>query len=132
MTGAAATALVLLPVVVEAVRGLVSGRWDRQSAHGTLNQAPQPVASGRPIEQLAADFRRLRDAVASDAHRSAERQLADRMAYDRVLVELCDMISIDHHLGAQVVGRERDLERFRLEAEIERAGINLTGPSSRP
>lgn len=131
MTGAAAAALVLLPVVVEAVQGLRSGRWDSYLARLQPKPPARPRAAARPIEQLAADFRRLRGAVASDSHRSAERQLADLMAYDRVLVELCDMLAITHHLGPGVIGRERDLERFRLEAEVERAGITLTDPSSR-
>lgn len=130
MAGAAAAGLVLLPFVVDAIAGLLTGRWEDQLARLAGKAGPRPT--GRPLEQLTADLRRLRAAVAKDGHRPAERQLADRMAYDRVLVELCEMLSIDHRLGSGIAGRERDLERFRLEAELERAGIDLVGPVTKP
>src|SRR5205085_12030415 len=40
---------------------------------------------GRPLEQVVADLRRLRLAVAQDAQRSAAHQLGNRLAYDRLL-----------------------------------------------
>ena len=37
------------------------------------------------------------------------------------------MLDIEHELDTEVSGLERDIERFRLEAELERAGVVLTG-----
>ena len=66
-------------------------------------------------------------AVSTDEHRSAAHQLGNRLAYDRVLTQVCAMLDIEHELDTEVSGLERDIERFRLEAELERAGVVLTG-----
>ena len=41
------------------------------------------------------------------------------------------MLAVPHGLDKKTAGPERDIERFRLEAELERAGIVLSavGPS---
>ena len=61
----------------------------------------------------------------TDHHRSATRQLGDQLAYDQVLVQLCGMVGVEQRL-AQLTGREKDVERLRAEAELERAGIVLS------
>jgi hypothetical protein len=42
-----------------------------------------------------------------------------------VLVQLCRMVGVEQRL-AQLTGREKDVERLRAEAELERAGIVLS------
>jgi hypothetical protein len=81
---------------------------------------------GVPIEQVAADLRRLRRVIANDGNRSAAHQLGDRMAYDTVLVQACDMMGIGHELDTQIGGLDRDIERLRVEAELERAGVVIS------
>ena len=78
---------------------------------------------GVPLEQLAADLRRLRSAVSHDHHRSAAHQVGNRLAYDRILIQVCAMLEVGHELERDLPGLEQDIERFRVEAELERAGI---------
>jgi hypothetical protein len=78
-----------------------------------------------PIEQLAADLRRLRALLGKDEHRSAAHQIGNRLAYDRLMTQMCQMLDIEHELGGDSIGVERDIERFRVEAELERAGVVL-------
>ena len=81
---------------------------------------------GAPLERLAADLRRLREVVRADAHRSAAQQLGNRLAYDQILMQACSMLEIEHELRDDTTGFERDIERFRVEAELERAGVTVT------
>jgi hypothetical protein len=140
LTGVAASILIGIPVVVNAVHDLLTGRWDEQIDRLIQRLPGQELRSdlealrhppGRPLEQLVADLRRLRTTVASDAHRSAARQFGDRMAYDQVLAQLCDMVGVQHRLNSELAGRERDIERFRMEVELERAGIVLSDRPTR-
>ena len=36
------------------------------------------------------------------------------------------MLEIEHDLRENTTGMERDIERFRVEAELERAGVTVT------
>ena len=81
---------------------------------------------GVPLEQLAADLRRLRGILGTDAHRSAAHQMGNRLAYDKLLMQVCEMLEIEHDLEADSIGFERDIERIRVEAELERAGLILS------
>ena len=36
------------------------------------------------------------------------------------------MLEIEHELGNDSVGMERDIERIRVEADLERAGVVLS------
>jgi hypothetical protein len=42
------------------------------------------------------------------------------------MMQICEMLSIEHELGRESLGVERDIERFRVEAELERAGVVLS------
>jgi 1-acyl-sn-glycerol-3-phosphate acyltransferase len=125
--------VVLAPIgFVLAYEGL-AGRWDNllQRWRERLEERRQHrrnvralrKQTGVPIEKLAADLRRLRTAVGQDAHRSAAHQLGNRLAYDRVLIEVCEMLEIEHELDQNLLGMEQDIERVRIEAELERAGV---------
>ncbi len=134
LTILASAILVGVPLIANAILDHVSGRRDEYLSRGRPSEPPDAAAAaphlrGRPIEQLAADLRRLRTAVANDQQRSATHQLANRVAYDHLLMQACEMLNIQHGLGMTTAGPERDIERIRVEAELERAGIVLSTAS---
>lgn len=98
----------------------------RQQAEHRRNVSALRHQCGIPIERLAADLRRLRRLIAADATSSAAHQLGNRLAYDRLLIQCCAMLGIGHDLERQTGGHDRDIERLRVEAELERAGLVLT------
>jgi hypothetical protein len=125
-----------VPIVCVLLYDLLSGRWDAsiRRVKGALSDSREHRRNvrllrhqqGLPIEEVAANLRRLRTVVAADAHRSAAHQIGNRLAYDRVLSQACDMLGVEHDLAKESSGMERDIERFRLEAELERAGVILS------
>jgi hypothetical protein len=130
LTILASAILVGVPLIANAIHDLFSGRWDehlgRRRPSDPADAEAAPHLRGRPVEQLAADLRRLRVAVTTDQRRSATHQLANRVAYDQLLMQACQMLNVPHELGKNTAGPERDIERIRLEAELERAGIVLS------
>ena len=134
--GIAVAIMVLVPILGLVFYDLLAGRWDgslrrwreRRSESAAHRQAVRELRrqQGVPIEQLAADLRRLRAIVGSDAHRSAAHQLGNRLAYDKLLRQVCEMLEIEHELDGDSIGFERDIERIRVEAELERAGLILS------
>src|SRR5215203_792173 len=69
---------------------------------------------------------RSRGILGNDAHRSAAHQMGNRLAYDKLLMQACGMLEIEHDLDGDSIGFERDIERIRIEAELERAGVILS------
>ena len=131
LTILASVILVGVPLIARAFQDLRSGRSDEQLGRGGPSQADgaggvAPHLRGIPVEQLAADLRRLRRDVATDQQRSATHQLANRVAYDQLLMQACEMLDMRHDLDKTTAGPERDIERIRVEAELERAGIVLS------
>ena len=135
--GAIAVAImVLVPIGCVLVWDLLAGRWDasiRRWKQGRADSADHRrmiralrEQQGAPIEQLAADLRRLRAALATDEHRSAAHQMGNRLAYDKLMIQICEMLDIEHDLAGDSIGMERDIERVRIEAELERAGVALS------
>jgi len=132
----AVSILIAVPILCVALFDLTAGRWDESIARwrGKRSEALEHRRNvralrnlqGVPIERLAADLRRLREVVANDANRSAAHQIGNRLAYDRVLTQACEMLDIPHDLGQSSVGLERDIERIRIEAELERAGVVIS------
>jgi hypothetical protein len=135
--GIAALSLVVLsPLVILTAFDLIAGRWDESIHSWRTNRALAAEhrrnlralrnQHGVPIEQLAADLRRLRSAIAADEHRSAAHQMGNRLAYDRVLVQACDMLGMEHELDQETSGIERDIERLRVEADLESVGVVIS------
>jgi hypothetical protein len=132
----AVSIMVLVPIGLVFLYDLLAGRWDgsiarwkesrQQSAQRRRNLRAMRDQRGIPLEQVAANLRRLRAVVTRDAHRSAAHQMGDRLAYDQVLIQACEMLEIEHDLRAESAGMERDIERLRVEAELERAGVVLS------
>jgi hypothetical protein len=134
--GIAVAIMVLVPILSVVCYDLLVGRWDdnlrrwreRRSSAAEHRRAVRELRhhQGVPIEQLAADLRRLRAILGSDAHRSAAHQMGNRLAYDKLLTQVCEMLEIEHELDGESIGFERDIERIRVEAELERAGLILS------
>ena len=88
--------VILVPVGVVLLFGLLAGRWDaisnwresrRQKAERRRNLRAMRRQQGAPLEQVAANLRRLRGVLTVDEHRSAVHQIGDRVAYDQVLIQ---------------------------------------------
>jgi hypothetical protein len=134
--GIAVSIMVLVPICCVLVWDLLVGRWDssirnlreKRAANAEHRKGVRALKAqtGVPLEQLAADLRRLRALLGQDEHRSAAHQMGNRLAYDRLMIQICAMLNIEHELGGHSVGVERDIERFRVEAELERAGVVLS------
>lgn len=125
-----------VPIICVLLYDLLAGRWDEQvsrlraglfaSREHRHNLRRLRHQQGVPLEEVAANLRRLRSVVATDSKRSAAHQMGNRLAYDRVLAQACDMLDVQHNLSTESMGLERDIERFRLEAELERAGVVIS------
>jgi hypothetical protein len=134
--GIAVAIMVLVPILSVVLYDLLVGRWDgglrrwreRRSSAVAHRQAVRDLRrqQGVPIEQLATDLRRLRAILGSDSQKSAAHQMGNRLAYDKLLTQVCEMLEIEHELDSDSVGFERDIERIRVEAELERAGLILS------
>lgn len=91
-----------------------------------LPPARDEVPPHPPVEQLAADLRRLAAAV-RDLPRgtSRARQVGLLMAYDDVLTAACRALDVRHSLATLSSGLDRDLERLRVEGALEAAGLRF-------
>lgn len=132
----AVSIMVLVPILCVLSYDVLAGRWDRSIAawrerrlevheHRKSVRALRRQA-GLPLEDVVANLRRLRVAVGEDARRSAAHQMGNRLAYDRLLAQACEMLDIEHELSHETAGMERDIERVRIEAELEGAGVCVT------
>ena len=83
-----------------------------------------PVARCRPVQEVAADLRRLsRELAAVPAGVPFVRWQALQSAYDRVLVEAAEQLEVTHALDDFPVGGARDVERLRVVCALEAAGL---------
>ena len=84
---------------------------------------PQP-ATRRPIQVVAADLRRLvRQVALVPSGSTLVRWKAVWAAYDGVLVEAAEMLGLHEEIAAQPPGLARDIERVRVLAALEDAGL---------
>jgi hypothetical protein len=97
--------------------------WLRHRAQASR---PALAATGHPIEQVAADVRRVRRSLMRVPPRApAVRVRGLYLAYDDVLIEAADILDVPHQLEHLPLGPARDLERLQLEAGLEHAGLLL-------
>jgi len=120
----------LLPVTVMWVLLHLSriGGWAAALLRRCGLLRPVPVEIPRPpVEQLAADLRRL-DAALRTLPRgtSRARQQGLLMAYDRVLTDAARALDVPHALDTLPPGLDRDLERVRVTGALEAAGLRLS------
>ncbi|MET7419325.1 hypothetical protein [Dactylosporangium sp. NPDC005555] len=101
-------------------------RWWHLSWAGRFvhKAAPAPEPEAPPIEQLAADLRRLNRLRVGVATRSPVWFNAVQRAYDGALRVACAQLGIDQYLD-QVSGVDLEVERLRVEGELQRAGLAL-------
>ncbi len=96
------------------VRGIVQRR----------RAARNPMPGRRPLQVVAADVRRLaRSLTLVPAGAPMARRRALTAAYDDVLVEAAVQLEVPHLLRTTPEGPARDLERLRLVAALEAAGL---------
>jgi hypothetical protein len=91
-------------------------------------QAGGPTAGGprRPLELVAADLRRLtRELSMVPGGMPMARRRGLLAAYDDVLVEAAALLEVPHQLTAEPPAT-RELERMRLLASLEAAGLVVT------
>ncbi|MCD6638350.1 MAG: hypothetical protein LT071_00355, partial [Nocardioides sp.] len=83
-----------------------------------------PRPAGPPIEQIAADLRRVRAQI---DHAPPGTPVARRRgwteAYDDLLVTACHELGIEQSIRQAHEGSARDLERERVERSLLRAGL---------
>lgn len=108
----------------------VADRW-LAGEHPLRRRRPPPAphpSSRRPLQVVAADLRRLsRQLALVPAGASLVRWRALWAAYDDVLIEAADALEIPHELPTTPSGLARDLERLRLLAALEGAGLVVQG-----
>ena len=110
-------------------RGVRRGRR-RLGAHRGFRwiAIPEPIVpDGPPIEQIAADLRRLGRQRLGVATRSTVWFVAVQRAYDDRLRLACRSLGIDQHLD-DLDGVDLEIERLRIEGELLAAGLVLAAP----
>lgn len=85
---------------------------------------PKPQPEHPPIERLAADLRRVDRAMrALPEGASLVRRRGTQEAYDALLRQACQALQVPAELEVLPDGLERELERARVEVELQRAGL---------
>ncbi|MCW2701135.1 MAG: hypothetical protein JWQ45_2670 [Blastococcus sp.] len=129
---ALALAPILALLVAVAVGLDLVGRWlsggtvarQRQRQRGHSPRAALPEPARRPLQVVAADVRRLaRQLALVPAGAPLVRWQALWTAYDAVLMEAAEQLEVAHELTATCVGMPRDIERLRVLAALESAGL---------
>jgi hypothetical protein len=89
--------------------------------------APDPEPPPRrPIQVVAADLRRLaRQLALVPSGSTLVRWKAMWAAYDGVLVEAAEMLEVHQEIGAHPPGLALDIERVRVLAALEDAGLTV-------
>src|SRR5437763_4832984 len=97
-------------------------RLDRTVSRSTREVPKEPADP--PIEQVAADLRRLSRQRLGMARRSELWHAAVQRAYDDRLRIACRELGIEEHLG-ELSDMDLDIERVRVEGALQAAGIVL-------
>ena len=86
------------------------------------------VPGRRPVEVVAADLRRLSGQLAVvPSGAPLVRWQALWAAYDEVLGEAAELLGVAHVLETTPIGTSRDIERLRVQAALEGAGLVVRG-----
>ena len=103
-------------------------RGDRVARFLKVVRSPAPAPAGMPIERIAADLRRIRpQALTPTAGMPMARRKAITAAYDEALLDACRALDVPTELDRMTDALERESERLRTEAELERAGVAFDG-----
>lgn len=99
----------------------------RRGVRDAIRPRTRPV--GPPIEQIAADIRRIAAQIdALPALASRARREGAVLAYDDALATACRALGVDDSLSSLPIGPTRDARRVRVECELELAGLVITDP----
>ncbi|MFK3981462.1 hypothetical protein ACI2K4_13925 [Micromonospora sp. NPDC050397] len=113
----------------------VLDRLDRTFHHGAVPGRLDPTALDRPggpaIEQVAADLRRLGGQRLDLPHQSRSRHGDVLRAYDERLRIASRYLGVAEHL-ADLDGLDREIERVRVEGELQAAGLILPTADRHP
>ena len=92
-----------------------------------VRRREEPVAPvGRPLEQVAADLRRLgRQLAHVPAGAPMARRRGLQAAYDDVLVEAAAQFAVPNTLATLPPGFPREVERLRVETALAEAGLTV-------
>jgi hypothetical protein len=101
--------------------------WSVRAGRGVrVVPRPPPTPLGRPIERIACDLRRIRpQARTFTTGMPMARRRGILAAYDDVLLDACRALEVPTALDRMTDDLERESERLRTEAELERAGVDL-------
>jgi hypothetical protein len=122
--------VVLAGLWVLADLGVYRDRALRVARALRLSQPLPPHPAGRPIEQIAADIRRIRAQIKQAPPGMPVARMRGWMeAYDDLLLAACQALDLENRLRAVPAGVERDLERERIERLLMRAGLRLGSPA---
>lgn len=84
------------------------------------------VPQGLPIEQLAADLRRVHRVLALVRPGTPyARRAGVRQAYDVLLAQACAAVGVVHRLDDLPEGVDRDIERLRVEEALRQEGLAI-------
>jgi len=87
---------------------------------------PAPSPEHPPIQELAADLRRVHRLLAQFSPGTPmARRVGTRQAYDALLADACDAVEIPHRLGEIPEGMDREIERLRVEESLRTAGLSI-------
>jgi hypothetical protein len=93
-------------------------RWTRR------RHQRESLPTGPPIEQLAADLRRVQRVLAHYGPGTpVVRRIGTLQAYDALLVQACCAVDIEHQLNKLPSGIALELERLRVEESLRTAGL---------
>jgi len=95
-------------------------------------RAPDPTPLGPPIEQIAANLRRVQGWLdiydrPDPLPGKATKVTAAQLAYDCILADACRALDVAESL-ADTRGFEREAERLRVQAALVDAGLVLKMP----
>jgi hypothetical protein len=83
-----------------------------------------PAPAHPPIEQVAADLRRVHRLLAHFGPGTpVVRRRGTLQAYDALLTQACLAVGIDHELDRVAPGMSLELERLRVEESLKDAGL---------
>jgi hypothetical protein len=119
---ALATPTILFGLILNVGRILDGIGWLAQR----VGLIPKPPLCPRdpPIEKVAASLRRIdREVLALPQGTPQTRRRALQLAYDDLLAAACRALAVPYLLDRVPPGWGRDVERVRVEASLEQAGL---------
>lgn len=91
-----------------------------------LREPAPPHPPGPPIEQIAADLRRIRAQIdQAPPGMPVARRRGWLEAYDDLLVTACHALGLEERIRAFPEGSKRNMERERIERLLTRSGLRF-------